>query len=68
LNQWTPTCLINSCSISCSKSLKVLIRHSSADQTFYQNNTDIANDFFAGPTYPQCAIDALGYPGNNANN
>jgi hypothetical protein len=40
-----------------------------ADQSFYQNNTDVANDFFAGPAYPQCAIDhALGYPGNNANN
>jgi hypothetical protein len=38
-----------------------------ADQLFYQNNTDIANDFFAGPAYPQCAIDALCYPGNNAN-
>jgi hypothetical protein len=23
-----------------------------ADQSFYQNNTDIANDFFAGPAYP----------------
>jgi hypothetical protein len=43
--------------------LKAPISHSS-----YQNNTDIANDFFAGPAYPQCAIDALGYPGNNANN
>jgi hypothetical protein len=26
------------------------------DQSFYQKNTDIANDFFAGPAYPQCAI------------
>jgi hypothetical protein len=24
-----------------------------ADQSFYQTNTDIANDFFAGPAYPQ---------------
>jgi len=39
-----------------------------ADQSFYQNNTDIANDFFAGPFYPQCAIDALGYPGNSTDN
>ena len=39
------------------------------NQSFCQNNTDIANDFFAGPAaYPQCAIDALGYHGNNANN
>jgi hypothetical protein len=38
-----------------------------ADQSFYQNNTDIANDFFAGPMYPQCAIDTLGYPANTAN-
>jgi hypothetical protein len=38
------------------------------DQSFYRNNTDIANDFFAGPAYAQFAIDALGYPGNNAKN
>jgi hypothetical protein len=39
-----------------------------ADQSFSQNNADIANDFFAGPAYRQCTIDALGYPGNNPNN
>jgi hypothetical protein len=32
------------------------------DQSFYQNNTDIANDFFTGPAYLQCTIDAFGYP------
>jgi hypothetical protein len=35
----------------------------SADQSFYGNNIETANDFFLGPTYPQCAIDSLGYPG-----
>ena len=39
-----------------------------ADQSFYQNNTESANDFFSGPAYPQCAIDSLGYPGDNNNN
>jgi len=33
-----------------------------ADNTFYENNQDIANDYFSGPIYPQCAVDALGYP------
>jgi hypothetical protein len=39
-----------------------------ADQSFFQANASIANNFFAGPTYPQCAIDALGYPGASSNN
>ena len=39
-----------------------------ADQSFYKNNTDITNDFFARPAYPQCTIDAFGYPNNNAKN
>jgi len=33
-----------------------------ADNTFYENNQDIANDYFSGPVYPQSAVDALGYP------
>jgi hypothetical protein len=39
-----------------------------ADQSFYQNNTETANNFFSRPAYPQCAIDSLGYPGDNNNN
>jgi len=39
-----------------------------ADQSFYQANTEIANDFFAGPGYPQCAVVTLGYPANGGNN
>ena len=34
-----------------------------ADESFCHNNADIANDFFGGPLFPQCAVDALGYPG-----
>jgi len=33
-----------------------------ADNTFYENNQDIADDFFSGPIYSQSAVDALGYP------
>lgn len=39
-----------------------------ANQSFYHANADIANNFFAGPVYPQVAVDALGYPGNNNGN
>lgn len=39
-----------------------------ADQSFFQANASIANNFFAGPTYPQRAADALGYPGTSSNN
>ena len=39
-----------------------------SDQSFYQANTAIANDFFAGPVYPQCAIMTLGYPADGGNN
>jgi hypothetical protein len=38
------------------------------DGGLFQANASIANNFFAGPTYPQCAIDALGYPGASSNN
>lgn len=34
-----------------------------ADTTFYANNQDTADHYFSGPVYPQCAIDTLGYPG-----
>jgi hypothetical protein len=39
-----------------------------ANQSFYQNNTESANDFFLGPAYPQCAINSLGYSRDNNNN
>jgi hypothetical protein len=39
-----------------------------ADESFYYNNADIAKDFFGGPIFPQCAVDALGYPGSATNN
>jgi hypothetical protein len=34
-----------------------------ANSSFYENNQDIANQFFSSPIYPQCAINSLGYPG-----
>ena len=33
-----------------------------ADQNWYNNNRMNALDFFSGPTFPQYAIDTLGYP------
>ena len=44
-----------------------------ADQSFYQANAEIANDeiandFFTGPGYPQCAVITLGYPVDGSHN
>lgn len=36
--------------------------YENANQTWYNNNTENASDFFTGPTFPQYAIDQLGYP------
>jgi hypothetical protein len=36
--------------------------YENTDQTWYSNNTENATDFFTGPTFPQYAIDQLGYP------
>jgi hypothetical protein len=33
-----------------------------SDQNWYNNNRTTALDFFGGPTFPQYAIDSLGYP------
>jgi hypothetical protein len=39
-----------------------------AGPQWYSVNQDIANDYFSGPTYPQAAIDSLGYPADNGGN
>jgi hypothetical protein len=39
-----------------------------AGPQWYSANQDIANDYFSGPTYPQAAIDSLGYPADNGGN
>lgn len=35
-----------------------------AGPNWYDANQEIAGHFFSGPTYPQVAIDSLGYPNN----
>ena len=40
----------------------ILNIYDSTDQSWYQNNSASALDFFSGPTFPQYAIDTLGYP------
>jgi hypothetical protein len=38
--------------------------YETGDDTWYANNREIANDYFADPPYPHYAIDQLGYPDN----
>jgi hypothetical protein len=36
--------------------------YENTDQTWYNNNHESVSNFFSGPTFPQYAVDQLGFP------